>query len=326
MITDKLEGDGLAPNITINQGFGDETIVTVGAGWQTIVDTPMTVRTLKLRYDDGSGGGCFDALRADGKLLVDPIYDSEVWSTAGTITNEQNGFPVANAFDGNLTSYWAASDGTVSRYTFPSIQTGTKFEVFFAFSISANSFTVNGIVPANTADKEWKDVTDAVVASGKGGLQYIEIGYTAAQWGQFIYGIRIDGEIVVDKGIRESGDSKVSTVLPKQGEGTISDITGSVVTIEPFTDNCFKEGQYLINATPKPILITPKTDAITDATGDVLTFSGSKDLLNFAAGDTVSMCNADGSAATVEAETSEIVDISDDSDFTVSNHYKRYSL
>ena len=60
--------------------------------------------------------------------------------SAGTITNETTvDFPIDNAFDGDLNSYWAAKDGTVSRYTFPSIQAGTKFEVYIAFSISAGT-------------------------------------------------------------------------------------------------------------------------------------------------------------------------------------------
>ena len=156
---------------------------------------------------------------------------------------------------------------------------------------------------------QWADVTDAVVASGRGGLQYIEISYRGGQWAQYIYGIRIDGKLYIDKGNWVSGDSKVSTVSPKQGQGTISGITGSVVTIEPFTDNCFVEGQYLIHETPKPVKITPISDTITDVTGDVLELSGPKNLINFAPGDTVSMVNADGSAATFNAETSAITSV-----------------
>ena len=58
-------------------------------------------------------------------------------------------------------------------------------------------------------------------------------------------GIRIGGVVLADTGVREVNDDRVSTVLPKQGQGMISDITGDVVSINPFTDNCFKEGQYL---------------------------------------------------------------------------------
>ena len=123
----------------------------------------------------------------------------------------------------------------------------------------------------------------------------------------FYHAVRIDGKILLDTGVnRGLGDSKVSTVNPKQGQGTISDINGNVVTIDPYIDNCFKEGQFLTQATPKPILITPQTDDITTIAGDVLTLSGSKDLLEFAPGDPVSMVNVDGSAATYDAETSAI--------------------
>ena len=121
-----------------------------------------------------------------------------------------------------------------------------------------------------------------------------------------IYGFRVDGKILVDTGLGFLGDSKVSTTSPKQGEGTISAINGSVVSIDPFVDNCFVAGQYLIHTTPKPIKITPKTEVITDvnSSGDVLTFAGNDELIEFADGDPVTRCDSEGNPVSALVETS----------------------
>jgi len=70
-VSSKIEGTGLAPNILINEGMSDETSVTVGAGYQTIYSGSITIYTLKLSYTGNAASGCFNALKVDGKMLVD---------------------------------------------------------------------------------------------------------------------------------------------------------------------------------------------------------------------------------------------------------------
>ena len=70
-VNSKIEGNGLAPNILINEGLSDETSVTVGAGLQTIYSGSITIQTLKLSYTNNSNAGCFNLLKVDGKVLVD---------------------------------------------------------------------------------------------------------------------------------------------------------------------------------------------------------------------------------------------------------------
>ena len=104
-----------------------------------------------------------------------------------------------------------------------------------------------------------------------------------------------------------SVDTTVSTKAAKQGKGTISNISGSDVTISPFTDNCFKEGQYLNNEDPKPILVTPTTDTISTVDSSTeLTLSGPKDLSDFDQGDAVYMVDSNGDVKTVTLETSAV--------------------
>ena len=136
------------------------------------------------------------------------VYDdSEVWSTAGTITNDwaAANLGIDKAFNGILVypDTWTAQNGTTSRYTFPSVQAGTKFELHMSVSLATTNFSVNGVMPSavNVGGYSWVDVTDAVVASGLGGLQYIDISYFADQWAQDIGAIRIDGKMLVDTGV-----------------------------------------------------------------------------------------------------------------------------
>ena len=124
------------------------------------------------------------------------------------------------------------------------------------------------------------------------------------------WGIEVDGKLLVDTGARDLGDTTVSTGSPKQGEGTISDITGNVVTIEPYTDNCFKEGDYL--TVNKTLRITPKTKAITgyDQDTKAISLTDPTNLLNFENGDSVYMCDANGDAASFVSVSDSIESIS----------------
>ena len=165
---------------------------------------------------------------------------SEVWSIAGTITNDDTtyNYGIDKAFDGDIDplgpNYWFPKENTTSRYTFPSIQTGSKFELFIHVSVANTNFTVNGEQSAQVTSAvqgAWADVTDAVVASGKGGLQYIEISYRGGQWAQYIYGIRIDGRLYLDK--NKSLNMRVNQVF------------GNSILGVPNLDVAFTPGQYL---------------------------------------------------------------------------------
>ena len=120
----------------------------------------------------------------------------------------------------------------------------------------------------------------------------------------------MDGKFVIDQGIRDFGDSKVSTLTAKQGSGTVSDITGAQVTVTPVLDNCFKEGQYL--TVNKTVNVSPVTDPIATYTKGTktLTFDDAKDLVQFANGDAVYMSDASGTLANPTFTTSEVANVS----------------
>ena len=102
------------------------------------------------------------------------------------------------------------------------------------------------------------------------------------------------------------GDTEVTGPL-KRGNGTIESISGTAVVISPFTDNAFVEGQWLTKTAP--IQDYPKSEAIASIAGNTITFDGPAGLLNFANGDAVTMCDADGNPASVTYESSQIIDV-----------------
>ena len=115
----------------------------------------------------------------------------------------------------------------------------------------------------------------------------------------------------VQSGLVAPGTTVVFTTLG--GKGTINsintDIIPATIVIDPITEGEFAEGEYLLLQTPKPILITPRTDEITGVNGDLLTLSGNKDLLNFAAGDQVTMVDANGDTAYSTVSSDSITDV-----------------
>jgi hypothetical protein len=113
-------------------------------------------------------------------------------------------------------------------------------------------------------------------------------------------------KMIVDGGDWSTGNTV--TVPAKRGEGTISSISGTNVVIAPFVDNAFITDQYLVHKEPKVVTVTPKSDSIDDydRATKVLALSGDKDLLDFATGDEVSMCDADGNPAQATVETSGV--------------------
>ena len=117
--------------------------------------------------------------------------------------------------------------------------------------------------------------------------------------------VAIDGVLFVDG----PAPDKVTTVSPKRGSGTVESINGTEVTISPFTDNCFKPGQWL--TVDKPLMVTPVTSEITNYGNltKTVTVTNVKDLVEFESGDNVFMADEDGNPVSPEITTSPIASI-----------------
>lgn len=284
-------------------------------GWYTLGTVPADGRC-EITLNGYGTSSYIAGLRIDGRLLVDAAYDDQVWSTGASIpaSSVDVGSDKTMAFDGSLSSNYRTlgQNGIISLdfSSFP-ISYTTSVEVYC--TTAGTDANVAGSSASQMPVNSW-----GTIATGSGTLFGITL--TNANAKTSIAAVRVDGKLLIDLGARGIGDNKVSVPSPKQGEGTISDITGSVVTISPYTDNCFKEGQYLTHATPKNIQITPLSDSIDSVSGNTLTLTGSKDLINFSNGDAVTMANADGTAATYNAETSAITSV-DQSTLTYNNNY-----
>ncbi|BAQ93624.1 lectin domain containing protein [uncultured Mediterranean phage uvMED] len=167
-----------------------------------------------------------------GSLNSSAYDQSQVWSSTGTITNANSSNGIANAFNGSLDNtaqhYWFAQVGTTSRYTFASTYTGTKFEFYMGVSLAPTNFSVNGQSSSNVSgamNQQWVDVTDAVTASGLGGLSYIDISYVSGQYSQYIYAIRVDGKMLVDSGVSVTAVPSINSVVRANPSAGFSVVT-----------------------------------------------------------------------------------------------------
>ena len=203
-----LEFEGYISNVRIVKGTG--VYNTSGFTPPTEPLTNVTNTTLL----------CCQSNKLAGTAAVSPnisggLNDGTVWSEEGQSVNVGASTPISYAFDGDTASYVLPVNNTTMRYDFPFLITGTKFEILNSVSLATNGFSVNGQSSANVSGPQsvvWSDVTDAVTASGLGGLSYITMGYLSANWSQVVYAFRVDDVILVDP--VSAVNAKISTLNP----------------------------------------------------------------------------------------------------------------
>jgi len=302
-------------NFSLNDG---PDVPNLGSEWTVVATGSGTLNKLVCQADSGRATS-WSAIRVDGKILIDAGNTSEIWSNRASVTQgELLSTSITNLFNGGISNDSSDPDAYIEFK-----KLGGNGEITFSPPLTSNSGEAIKVYIGNSGsgfggDAIWVNgsvVETPVPGNGSPPLLFNtgvstlnSLRVEASKDYRFI-AIVMDDEQLVDTNSNYYGDTFVSTVKPKQGEGTISDISGTNVTIEPFTDNCFKEGQYLIHATPKTILITPQSDQINTVASDVLFLDGSKDLLNFSVGDPVTMVNADGSTAAYPAVTDSITGV-----------------
>ena len=191
-----------------------------------------------IRYGETTSGSANDPI-TDGSFRFEILntVDEKDWSAEGTVTNAApanaagNG-PIKNAFDGSLTYYWTSIPNEISKYTFPSIVTGTKFEIYMSTSLGNTNFSVNGQSSSSVPDSGnapgWKNVTDAVTASGLGGLSYITVVEVANAYSQAVYAIRVDGKMLVDPTYLTIAGSQTKTLSITATSARVESYIGSI--------------------------------------------------------------------------------------------------
>ena len=264
-----------------------------------------------------------DVVQQDDTLIINNYIGKPI------LTNPEVGHSygeAVNAFDGDETTTALPAIGNWWIFQMPNIPVTTSFKIWYAPGSSGLTWLKinNATIQALGGDAGgYLELTKAQWdAAGLGAtFDTLDVGYSVGNEYCYLNLIEIDGKklvditkttqvkvvstdvaaktITVDGGTWVSGD-RVSATSPKRGEGTVSDITGTRVTITPFTDNCFKENQHLTVA--KAVNVDPKTDKITsynDST-KVITVDSETDLLQFADGDSVFMTDNSGTGASTK--------------------------
>lgn len=246
--------------------------------------------------DDGVNWTAVDTSNSEPEVAaqVEPwgvAYGNGVWVMIGgnkgaAAYSEDNGVTWKMASGLAKDSYWI--DLAFGNGVFVTVNSSDSAPINYAYSYDG---------------KLWGDKTILTLETQKD-LQFFEPGDEIP--GGNVVEVDIDAKTMEVSGGNWVAGGIVSASNPKQGRGTISQISGPNVLIEPYTDNAFLPGQYLIHDTPKPIKVSPVSDSITSVAGDALLFSGGKDLLNFEAGDQIYMSDADGNVAQIAHPTSAI--------------------
>ena len=226
---------------------------SLGSGF---VQNASGVTSVAWTWDGGTSNTSISA----GSLNSSAYDQSQTWSSTGTNTNTSS---IANAFNGNLTNYWLSDESTTSRYTFASVLTGTKFELYMGVSLASNNFSVNGQTSSAVSgalSDQWVDVTDAVTASNLNGLSYIDISYSAGNYSQYIYGIKVDGKLLVDSGVSVTNVPSIASTVraaPTAGFSIVSYTgSGSVATVG-----------HGLNAAPEFIITKARSNSTNWVTG-----------------------------------------------------------
>ena len=97
-------------------------------------------------------------------------------------------------------------------------------------SLASNNFSVNGQTSSAVSgalSDQWVDVTDAVTASNLNGLSYIDISYSAGNYSQYIYGIKVDGKLLVDSGVSVTNVPSIASTVRANPSAGFSIVKGN---------------------------------------------------------------------------------------------------
>jgi len=283
-----------SPSRPDNDGPGKFTTVTG-------ITSPVT--RIVFNINSGYYVGCF-GIKADGSVLVDAVNDDEKWSSYGSGVPYTAGRTWEVVFDGKISgvndgSLLAGTNQTMSWIPTTPLPVTDSVVIYLynQTNLSTHGCKVNDqFIPATAGYGFPVELTAAELG---GQLESVKIITSNTATGAYLTAIELDGALLADPGISgPSGQTSVSTLAPKQGEGTIDSINGADVVID-FVDNCFVPGQYLI-AQGKTLEVCPRSDQIQgyDSSAKVLTFATNKDLAQFGPSDPVKMTDVDGNDVT----------------------------
>jgi hypothetical protein len=234
--------------VMIAQSDIAEFLVDAGSGTvsfpitsgSTRTDISNAFNTNVTSWKIGSTGNWnFSGIELNGKLLVDAVNDSQVWSS-GTYCSgmlDRKTFESTKAFNGKVepvgsaTASWI-SDNTGSKEKFdvtgqfPTAETVTIYYI----KNSSKDLKVNGNTIAQSGTDNTVQKVDVDVTGD--GFNTIEFEYALG-----LSAVFVDGLQLVDKGVRDFGDTEVTCQSPlKAPTGwTVKRINGTVLDVSHAT-------------------------------------------------------------------------------------------
>ena len=254
----KLDGSARYCEYQVNS---ESIVQQTSEDWLTLYDNdsaPITVNSIFCRQTTPNASATWRAIKIDGKLLVDPFNDSQVWSNGTTVGTYQGDRTIDRAFDGNTTTF--AQRENVAGTTVYTFATPVPVTGAVTFKAMAENSTCKVYLTGPKGD------STAVTDTGSDGIEVsadvsAEIGNTinsvtftkSSSGASRLYEIHVDGKLLVDKGIRDLGDSKVSKTSTYEASLICSDDTELANMIGPIS---MTDGNG--------DLITPQTSEITN--------------------------------------------------------------
>ena len=271
-------GDYGAGGSTAVATCSDGTVFSIGsAAWPNFQwfgpENVSNVTSIAFTQPNG-GGISLSAIRLDGKLLVDAIEDSQVWSAGLTTPSNtfNGGQPATDAFDGDLDTFAGAGSVGEDMVFQPTTPVSYSDSVEVYISGHAGQIILNSNSPVATTDSPgW--VT--LVSGSSGSISSITIDPNSNRRAT-ITAIRVDGKLLVDSGVRDFGDKKLTSSIPYEKSLTFTDTTELANMVGPFE---------MTDANGD--VVTPVSDTIANVSGNVLTLQGDTNLAYFQPGDEV---------------------------------------
>ena len=269
-------GIGIAAILIDGVAVQGAAYTTSSGAFPSVVSTDVSAKTITVDGGEWSDG-------TNGSPTVSLAGGAEIF----------NGYPVNNVINN------PTKDEALFTYIKPNVgqlvielAAPLTGDISYSYSGGYTDLLVNDVSKGGLAYSETLQTHVVSNSDPVSKLTFDMTGFSASGWA--IRYIEIGGVLLI------AGATTVKAIYSKMGSGTISDITGAQVTITPFTDNCFKEGQYL--AVDKTINVDPKTDKINsyNDTSKTITVDGTTDLNQLAAGDSVFMTDNSSSGASTK--------------------------
>ena len=212
---------------SLNDGPG---VTNLGMDWTVVATGSGTINKLVCQ-PDAQRSPAWSAIRVDGRLLIDAVNDSQVWSSLPTTATGGANNP-QDAFDGDLaTNAGPLGDGAGSFYQIDFSGTNTtvasKLEVQSVSHTDAVDgdnlkYVVNGVDVAK--------INPDNIESGKIGLDFIgqintfrieNTGLKPAVTANLV-ALWVDGEMLIDTGVSDFGNNTVKKNM--SGTGVVGSV------------------------------------------------------------------------------------------------------